>query len=486
MNTKLAALAFLLICSLALDVAADARQELSRAYKKEYAFLKAEKEALFARLGEIERETERRVSAARSEIDSMQRKLLALRNQADRVDRDLAEVERRTVGAEERADLLVETIGRAGDTLRKHGYELPSPGEKPEEQIEIVERMFTRAAEAIERSGSIRRDRGNFFLADGTQTEGSILRVGNVASFGLSDSAGGALAPAGAGRLKLWHEDAFATARDLFSGESPQQIAIFLYESLSKGIEEKEEKSFIEEVQTGGPIAWVIVALGGLALLMILARLFILLRASSRTDSIIRKIGPLVDQGLNREALDVLRPGKGSGARVIRATIRNLDRDRQHLEDLVSEAILHESPTVERFGTTILVIAAVAPLLGLLGTVTGMIATFDVITEFGTGDPKLLSGGISEALVTTKLGLMVAIPALLLGTLLSGRASAILESMERAALQVMNRADAFKARERQSGTKRGSAGSEQRERSSIEGKPEAAENGGAVLDGASA
>ena len=92
----------------------------------------------------------------------------------------------------------------------------------------------------------------------------------------------------------------------------------------------------------------------------------------------------------------------------------------------------------DRFGALIIVIAAVSPLLGLLGTVTGMIATFDVITEFGTGDPKLLSGGISIALVTTELGLIVAIPMLLFGNLLSGWAERIKDDMEQAALRVIN------------------------------------------------
>ena len=75
-----------------------------------------------------------------------------------------------------------------------------------------------------------------------------------------------------------------------------------------------------------------------------------------------------------------------------------------------------------------------------------MISTFDIITEHGTGDPKLLSGGISEALVTTELGLIVAIPTLLIGTLLTGRASAIMDAMERAALKIINKDDLKKGR----------------------------------------
>ena len=85
-----------------------------------------------------------------------------------------------------------------------------------------------------------------------------------------------------------------------------------------------------------------------------------------------------------------------------------------------------------------MVIASVAPLLGLLGTVTGMITTFDVITEFGTGDPKLLSGGISIALVTTELGLIVAIPALMLGSLLNAWARNIRRDIEHSALRATN------------------------------------------------
>ena len=85
-----------------------------------------------------------------------------------------------------------------------------------------------------------------------------------------------------------------------------------------------------------------------------------------------------------------------------------------------------------------MVIAAVAPLLGLLGTVTGMIGTFDVITQFGTGDPKMLSGGISEALVTTQMGLIVAIPMLLLGNLLGARATTLLDQVERGTMRLVN------------------------------------------------
>jgi biopolymer transport protein ExbB len=91
-------------------------------------------------------------------------------------------------------------------------------------------------------------------------------------------------------------------------------------------------------------------------------------------------VGDLVAQGKIDEALKACKELKGSTARVVASAVRNLNRQREHIEDIVSEQILHESANLNRFGMFIMVIAAVGPLLGLLGTVTGMIATFDIIT----------------------------------------------------------------------------------------------------------
>jgi biopolymer transport protein ExbB len=425
-----------------LPTAAAAQTDsLTKAYQKEYAFLEAEKRALSKRLEEIERESQSKVNAARGEVEQLQRRLVGLRGQADNLELDLASLDREYEGTDERTDLLEETLSRAGDTLRRFGYDLAPPSEDPEVLATQIENLFAKAGEAITRGGQLRTEEGEFFLADGTKTSGRILRVGQVAAYGVAENGGGALAPVGGQRLKVWHASFETTARDLAAGQRPTMLELFLFETLDKAVEEKKAKTPLEVIESGGIIAWVIVCLGGLALLMILARLFILLRASSRTDKLLGRLSTLIEQGRNADALDACKAAQGAAARVLKATVRNLHRDREQIEDIVSEAILHETPTVERFGTTILVIAAVAPLLGLLGTVTGMISTFDVITEFGTGDPKMLSGGISEALVTTELGLIVAIPTLLIGTLLSGGANSILEGMERAALQVMNRAD---------------------------------------------
>jgi biopolymer transport protein ExbB len=106
---------------------------------------------------------------------------------------------------------------------------------------------------------------------------------------------------------------------------------------------------------------------------------------------------------------------------VISEGIRHRNADKKHLEELLYERILGQIPSLERWLTPLAVCASAAPLLGLLGTVTGMMHTFKLITVFGTGDASSLSSGISEALVTTEVGLAIAIPALLVHAYLSRR-----------------------------------------------------------------
>jgi biopolymer transport protein ExbB len=116
-----------------------------------------------------------------------------------------------------------------------------------------------------------------------------------------------------------------------------------------------------------------------------------------------------------------------------------VDGSRAELENVLQEAILAEIPAQERFLSTLGVLASIAPLLGLLGTVTGMIHTFELITFHGTGDPRMLSSGISEALVTTMFGLGVAIPIMLAHSLISRRVEERIADLEEKAISFVNR-----------------------------------------------
>ena len=135
-----------------------------------------------------------------------------------------------------------------------------------------------------------------------------------------------------------------------------------------------------------------------------MVRALLLALAGTNTESLWTEVKDAVAAGKHVDVGAHCQQKRGAGARLLSALAPTLNREREDIERVFAERMVVEEAALDRFGTLILVIAAVAPLLGLLGTVTGMISTFDVITEFGTGNPKLLSGGISEALVTTELG----------------------------------------------------------------------------------
>ena len=408
---------------------------LEQAYQREFAFLQGQKRELEQRLAQMRDTVQAEKSRLQSDIRSLESEVVEMRSRADRTEDLVFESERAVQTARENTDLLASTFTQADFTL-EDAWSADLGDQAP--GAEDVKGLFDAALAFLDKGHEVWREPGEFFLADGTRVDGDIIHVGNVAAYGLSQRGNGALAPAGDGELKIWNTETAEQAEALAAGQMPDPLPIFLFESLNAEVEKKTAKGLFETVSSGGVIGWIIFFLGLIGLVMVVLRVVFLQRAGASTDKILDAVSGHVKRGDRNAALEVLKPKKGSTARVVRATIRNLDREREHVEDIVSESILHENAHLNRFGALIIVIAAVSPLLGLLGTVTGMIATFDVITEFGTGDPKLLSGGISIALVTTELGLIVAIPMLLFGNLLSGWAERIKDDMEQAALRVIN------------------------------------------------
>ena len=137
-------------------------------------------------------------------------------------------------------------------------------------------------------------------------------------------------------------------------------------------------------------------------------------------------LGRAVRAQAGSKALDVRNPL----GRVLKVGEDNFKKDIDTLELKLAEAIMAERPSIERGISAVRIISVVAPLAGLLGTVTGMIVTFQMITLYGTGDPKLMAGGISQALVTTVLGLLVAIPTTLLHSFTASSAKGIISVLE--------------------------------------------------------
>jgi len=186
-----------------------------------------------------------------------------------------------------------------------------------------------------------------------------------------------------------------------------------------------QSKTPIERVkEDGGPVGYVIIGVGLFGLLLCFWKAFVLYSTGGR-----------IGRQLKNETANKGNPL----GRVMSVYTDNPDIDIETLELKLDEAILRESAPLETGLSFIKVLYVVAPLLGLLGTVVGMIATFQMITLFGTGDPRMMAGGISTALVTTVLGLVVAIPLTLLHAFLQGKSKALIQVLEEQAAGIIAR-----------------------------------------------
>jgi biopolymer transport protein ExbB len=186
-----------------------------------------------------------------------------------------------------------------------------------------------------------------------------------------------------------------------------------------------QSKTPIERVkEDGGPVGYVIIGVGLFGLLMCLWKGFSLFSTGSK---------------MSRQMKTDVANKRNPLGRVLAVYSDNPEADIETLELKLDEAILRETAPIETGLSFIKVLYVVAPLLGLLGTVVGMIATFQMITLFGTGDPRMMAGGISTALVTTVLGLVVAIPLTLLHSFLQGKAKALIQILEEQAAGIIAR-----------------------------------------------
>jgi len=183
-----------------------------------------------------------------------------------------------------------------------------------------------------------------------------------------------------------------------------------------------------ERWHQGGYVGYAITTVGAFAFLLAIVRVIMLTMMGAAVNSQLKSGEAKANNPLGR---------------VLLVSQENPNIDTETLELKMAEAVLRETPKLESGLTLLKIIAAVAPLMGLLGTVTGMIITFQAITIFGAGDPKAMAGGISSALITTVLGLLVAIPTVLLHTVVNGRAQKIMHILnEQATGIVAERAEA--------------------------------------------
>jgi len=194
-------------------------------------------------------------------------------------------------------------------------------------------------------------------------------------------------------------------------------------------------------VMKGGYLMYPIILCSIITLAILFERLFALRRSRTIPEKFIIEVSDLVRQQRMEDALTQCRLNESSISRVLQAGISRHSKPRQQVKEAIEDVGHLEAANLERFLNILGTIAGIAPLLGLLGTVTGMIKAFSVISQAGIGNPQMLAGGISEALITTAAGLTVAIPAFVCFKILRSRVDKRILRMERVSIEILDLID---------------------------------------------
>ena len=212
--------------------------------------------------------------------------------------------------------------------------------------------------------------------------------------------------------------------------------------------------TFTELMVSGGPVLAAIILISVYAVYIFIERIMKLRKENVQTGSLMARVNAAVRERDLETALDAVEQHGGPIARVLGAALQRLPYGRPAVEAAFEEATLLEEQNLTRGLRPLGIIAQIAPMLGLLGTVTGMIISFSEIARFGSGDPGLLAHGIGQALVTTAAGLIVAIPVLVGHGYLASRVEKILSEIDRRREELMGNVVQAVANRREEGSGR--------------------------------
>ncbi|MFN2354522.1 MAG: MotA/TolQ/ExbB proton channel family protein [Desulfopila sp.] len=373
------------------------------------------------------------------ELDAQETEILANLATTDSVVRELVGVIRITAKDVETlisGNLQSGLIDTRTDFLQAISVQAQFPG------IADIKKMNEVIGRQLQEGGSVRMTRGTIVDRTGNTTEAEILVIGTfTAAYRIDDEVGFlSYSPAGRKLFALSTLPSRKQQKQLLHYMDGQHEAVPMDISRGAALRQLTQNlSLWQQIGKGGPLVWPIIAILVVGILIVIERVFFLYRRNTDADALTKRVEEQVMQQNRHEAVEeCARLNNKPVARVMAAGLAFSGMQREIMENGLQEAILREIPPLERFLSTLAMLAAIAPLLGLLGTVTGMIDTFYVITQHGTGDPRMMSGGISIALVTTMLGLSVAIPIMLAHTLINRTVDNRIAEMEEKAVALIN------------------------------------------------
>lgn len=439
----------------ALLIALAASQDAERLTR---AAAQAEAELREFRLTASEEEKKQQLALeeARKAVRAAAKDVVDLAEAGDRLREDLAAERRNRARTLESAEALRDLEGRARELARTLREDLrsalasmpPLPASAPvaesADPAADIEALLSACQAAVAEGGRVRRFTAQVLAPDGKSVSAELLRVGHVFS-AYKDPATGTVAisvgaPNGDGfrwTTALSRADRSLLEEAFSRREKMVRVPVDVGQSLTADASLADQGPWAF-LASGGPVMIPLGIIAFLSLLLCVQRFAFYAREGRHRPAAIQSILDLCRGGYFAEAHKKSDELGGAVARVLSSCLAARDSGLQAIESAAQEALLHERPRMERFLPLLAVFAGVAPMLGLLGTVAGIIATFEVISQIGRGDPALMAGGISEALVATGSGLFVAIPLLVLHSHFAGRVERITGDAERHAATLIN------------------------------------------------
>ncbi|USD38321.1 MotA/TolQ/ExbB proton channel family protein [Ferrimonas sp. SCSIO 43195] len=408
------------------------------------------------RITDQRNDLQQRIQRLRGEINALKLKKKQESVRSKNLDAELQQLTGQRDTLEKQVGRIVAIVRTAAKNLRQLALASPFSAMTPQRiqhldlladgtqfpDINDLNSLFRYFNDEITLSGEVGLHLVNVTGRDGTITERQVLTAGPFMSLVLSGQHGEPILydantltfremPSSPGFMLQWALDRYLEGKsdvlplDLSAGAALDQL--------------RRTPSLSERILQGGPLVWPIVFIGLLGLIIAVERAWFLKRVHDNTDSTMNKVNALAGEGQWQQCDQMVAKRKTSPVyNVLRTGLAARSEPRDVLESILQEAILKELPRLERFLPFLAMLGAVTPLLGLLGTVTGMIDTFEVIHIAGTGDPRMMSGGISTALITTMLGLAIAIPIMLLHSVLNRQVEHIIGDMEEKAVALTN------------------------------------------------
>lgn len=373
----------------------DIKNELSLS-KRELAKVKAESKSLKETFEENEEEL--------SELDDELRKSLGNLGEMFGVVRQVAQ----DVSSTRHDSLLKVELGADSAVLNRLSDSKALPS------IDELELLWFEMQAQMTKQGEIKRFKSDYIDVDGVKQSSEIGHAGPFIAFNQNGFLN--FDPETGLFLEMGKQPSLASSAIAYyegSDDTLSEIAIDPTRGTLLSLT-SQSPDYMDRIHQGGVIGYIIILLAlagiGFSLYLLVERL-------------------TITKQVNNQLSDLDNPSQSNPLGRILSVYNNEKSisDLEALEMKLDEAVLKELPDIEKGQSVVKLLAAVAPLLGLLGTVTGMIATFQSITLFGTGDPKLMAGGISQALITTVLGLVAAIPLLFMHNVISSRSKALVQ-----------------------------------------------------------